>query len=385
MRYFRIARLIQVLAVVVIMRPVAVLAADSPPIKLKRTIVLTPAALAFGPVAMTESKSMDATLENRTNFLVTFTAAIAGPDASAFSYITTCPDNKLGRYGKCTFSVTFESGESSAARAARLVVGTDDPNTPTLTLTLRGNNPYTGLNDTGITACSNVTKNDLPCPVAEYPEQDADIGRDKDQSDDANGHAGFNFTRLDAEGKEALPGAEWTCVRDNVTGLIWEVKPLPDGIPANQGLHDADDTYAWYSTDGRGNGGAEGQAGRQPTCYGFKHGIPNSATWCNTEAYVQRVNQDNDGEGSCGFKDWRVPTVGELQSLLDLSVPAPGPTLDMDYFPDVQAAPYWSSTPDAENTRYAWSVNFSTSDTFRTKRLGKDPARLGVRLVRGER
>jgi hypothetical protein len=33
-----------------------------------------------------------------------------------------------------------------------------------------------GLNDTGITTCSNATQNGLPCTVADFPGQDAEYG-----------------------------------------------------------------------------------------------------------------------------------------------------------------------------------------------------------------
>jgi hypothetical protein len=36
--------------------------------------------------------------------------------------------------------------------------------------------PAAGLNDTGITTCSNDTQNGLPCPVAGFPRQDAEYG-----------------------------------------------------------------------------------------------------------------------------------------------------------------------------------------------------------------
>ncbi|PQJ96213.1 hypothetical protein [Chromatium okenii] len=66
-----------------------------------------------------------------------------------------------------------------------------------------------GLNDTGITTCSNAT-NGLPCPVAGFPGQDAEFGSNS-----------FDFTKLDAAGND-LPATatDHTCVRDNVTGLI---------------------------------------------------------------------------------------------------------------------------------------------------------------------
>jgi hypothetical protein len=47
----------------------------------------------------------------------------------------------------------------------------------------------TGINDTGITTCSNETPNGLPCPVSSYPAQDAEYGTNS-----------FNFTKFDANG-----------------------------------------------------------------------------------------------------------------------------------------------------------------------------------------
>ena len=65
--------------------------------------------------------------------------------------------------------------------------------------------------------------NGLSCPVTDYPDQDAQYGRDFNNKDDSDGHAGFSFTKLDANG--------------------------------NEGLHDADDRYNWYTTDTSNDGG----------------------------------------------------------------------------------------------------------------------------------
>ena len=47
-------------------------------------------------------------------------------------------------------------------------------NTTFLLATLSINNVATaGINDTGITTCSNATQNGLPCPFAGYPGQDS--------------------------------------------------------------------------------------------------------------------------------------------------------------------------------------------------------------------
>ena len=118
------------------------------------------------------------------------------------------------------------------------------------------------INDTGITACANATQNGLPCPVADFPGQDAEHGRDLTHPDPADGHAGFSFTKLDADGAP-LPAAapDWVCVRDNLTGLVWEVKS-DDG-----GLRDKDWTYTWYNPDPATNGGSAGTPDGGDNCF----------------------------------------------------------------------------------------------------------------------
>jgi len=87
------------------------------------------------------------------------------------------------------------------------------------------------LNDTGITTCSNETENNLTCPQTDYPGQDAEYGRDVTHNDDSDGHAGFSFTKIDENGDDLPASAtSWNCVRDNVTGLIWEVKTDDGGL-----------------------------------------------------------------------------------------------------------------------------------------------------------
>jgi uncharacterized protein DUF1566 len=59
-------------------------------------------------------------------------------------------------------------------------------------------------------------------------------------------------------------------------------------------------------------------------------------------------------------KGWRLPTAQELASLLDPSVPRPGPTLpDGHPFTNVQQSDYWSATQQQHDfTANAWSVSF---------------------------
>jgi len=162
-------------------------------------------------------------------------------------------------------------------------------------------------------------------------------------------------------------------VRDNVTGLAWEKKPKGDGAIGNQGLHDADDRYTWYSTDSGNNGGSPGYPNEGKTCFGYIDGQP--ATYCNTEAYVNRVN----AAGWCGFTDWRLPDRFELRGLVDLSIPWPGPTIDTGYFPDALGTWYWTSSLYASSEYYAWYVLFGHGVSYYSSRYGDS----AVRLVRG--
>lgn len=55
-----------------------------------------------------------------------------------------------------------------------------------------------------------------------------------------------------------------------------------------------------------------------------------------------------------GTRGWRLPSVAELASLIDPSLPAP---FVPGVFTGVQLAPYWSATGNAESSNTKWSVN----------------------------
>lgn len=225
------------------------------------------------------------------------------------------------------------------------------------------------LNDTGITSCNDDSTNGLSCPVTNFPGQDAEYGRDVTHNDDSDGHAGFSFTKLDANGSPLPASAStWSCVKDNVTGLTWEVK-TDDG-----GLHDRGDRYNWYNTDASANGGHPGYADDDGNiCYGYNSGDP--ASYCNTQAYVARVNQ----AGWCGHNDWRMPNMEELRSLVDYSILYPEPAIDTSYFPNDVGSFVWSSSPYAYNSSHAWLLSFANG-SFSAFFKGVN---YSVRLVRG--
>ena len=224
------------------------------------------------------------------------------------------------------------------------------------------------LNDTGITNCANYyTFADCTAAIGGWfgINQDGEVGRDYlaingQLTKVGGGVAGFDFTKISAAG-EKLPttATEWSCVLDNQTGLMWEVK-TNDG-----GLQDATKTYQWYNTDTSTNGGTVGYV--------------NGGN--NTQAFTQAINF----QALCGYTDWRLPEKQELHSIVNYG--KIDPAIDSAYFPNTVSSYYWSSSPVAHNINHAWMVNFYSGNdddyfgNFGNGYGGKGDS-LYVRLVR---
>ena len=146
-----------------------------------------------------------------------------------------------------------------------------------------------------------------------------------------------SYTKLGQDGMELDDNATqedgWIMIRDNVTGLIWEMKTDDDSI------HDKDNTFAWCDTNPETNGGDPGTCGDGP----------------NTEDLISTMNENKYG----GFSDWRMPTRNELRTIIDYD--AYNPAVNTDYFPYTKTyhSYYWSSTTAAEGVPSgAWIMNF---------------------------
>jgi hypothetical protein len=231
------------------------------------------------------------------------------------------------------------------------------------------------LNDTGIQIGGNYPDgNNINCSGETINEQDCSFGRDKQATDSSlikigSGSAGFDFTKLGADGAPLAiqnqpwsdtgsngDGTIWSCIKDNNTNLVWEVKI--NNVQGGQ-LHSKDDKYFWYSTDSTNNGGFTGidkNSNGTSTCTGQDQN--DSSTFCNTEAFVGRVNTEN----LCSANDWRLPNLHELLSITHYGKPT-SPSIDTDYFPNND-----SSNDVVQNytTSTSWVMQLSGKDAFTT-------------------
>ena len=185
------------------------------------------------------------------------------------------------------------------------------------------------LNDTGVTVSGANTGTATTCSTdSNIPVQDCHQGRDADTNlqKTGAGQAGFDFTKLGSDGAQltiqngaysatgtAANGTKWSCVRDNVTGMIWEVKTVDN----KDSVH----------------------------------------TWGNRASLVTAANAENSGSGLCGITNWRVPSVNELFSIINYN--NYGPSIDSDYFPNTAGNYFWSEQEAANNAANAWRVIFN--------------------------
>lgn len=212
------------------------------------------------------------------------------------------------------------------------------------------------LNDTGMSQAYD-SGGLLPCTTANtgdgsaYPRQDCRYGRDAEASagtlaKTGGGSAGFDFTPLDAAGNtisltvDKKPTSTPTCVRDNVTNLIWEVKTT------DSGLHDGRWTYTWYDSNFTTNGGLVGTSSGG-SCGGTV------TSGCDMEKFAIAANV----AGFCGTGSlWRIPTRRELLSIINSGMPASAVSIDPDYFVNESAKSYWASESSRSDPGYAWVV-----------------------------
>lgn len=166
--------------------------------------------------------------------------------------------------------------------------------------------------------------------------------------------------------------ASSSCVLDSETGLMWERKTNDGGLrdsawsymnTTNMNGVDPRDTYDW---------------GECLASYGDSS--DSDDVYCHTQGFVSAVNS----VGICGFNDWRMPTIIELETLVE---PNQIPAIDTSKFPYTNYNPdpfyvhhwwYWSATPAGDSAAHYMYFELGISSQFGLNR--QNSAR--VRLVR---
>ncbi|WP_018693543.1 Lcl C-terminal domain-containing protein [Algicola sagamiensis] len=218
------------------------------------------------------------------------------------------------------------------------------------------------VQDTGILSCFDVDSTE-PCTSEAVKEQDAKSGRDSVASllfKTGTGTGGFDFTKLDINGDEVPDTATiYSCIRDNVSGLIWEVKLPATDTPPNSAIRSGINRYSWNLADVPNNGGKGVAADARSTCP--------SATDCSITQYVLDVNATT----LCGGNNWRVPTLEELQSIINYDLMPSGKVIDPAFFPNVPTLDptvgnlfYWTqyTSADGGGVESAWVLDFVTGN-----------------------
>lgn len=158
----------------------------------------------------------------------------------------------------------------------------------------------------------------------------------------------FDMTRLNQDGSvnngNDYARAPWDCVRDNQSGLIWEVKK------SEPGLQNINNTYSWYDSDEKSNGGWAGKANA---------GVCADSN-CDTESYVKAINEKK----LCGFDDWYLPSRYELSTIVDTSALYPGPAIPKSFFPETLAGKYWTDTTFKTRRAGAWLWSLDTGSDY---------------------
>lgn len=265
-----------------------------------------------------------------------------------------------------------------------------------------------GLNDTGVVSWFDGSVFAATETNTAYPGQDADYGRDADASNvNYDGAAGFTFTKLDESGN-ALVSSEssFTCVKDNRTNLVWEIKQTSQGLPtttdeatnidyssSSHNWRAVNYQYYWHNSDSTVNGGGSGTTGDidllneslliSASCanpyYSFDldtddDGEQDVFYYCNTQDYLELMNSLS----VCGYSDWRLPTTTEIASIENYRSTA-AESDEEEYFDEQASGEYLTATTSADASGAIWCFD---TDKKQTKFCRKNTPNY-VRAVRG--
>lgn len=183
---------------------------------------------------------------------------------------------------------------------------------------------HAALNDTGQIRCL-ANGEPVECSKLSAPAgQDAQSGRDADAAVGklrkfGGSVKGFDFTPLDANGQtipvsaEGKPQTPPACVRDNVTGLVWQEVKL---------------RYV-------------------------KHYV--------SFPVVESAQNEINYSRYCGLSDWRLPSTRELLSIMDYG--EVDPMFDLSFFPGSTSDRFWTADVPLSRWEHRRVIDFSLGST----------------------
>ena len=123
---------------------------------------------------------------------------------------------------------------------------------------------------------------------------------------------------------------------------------IPASTPTSQLQDNGDGTITDTKTGLMWKQCAEGLSGSD-----CASGSLEKLTWSLS---LQRAKDVNDGAGFAGHRDWRVPNIKELASLVELQCYSPA--INLTRFPNTPDRYFWSSSSRAGDAGYSLIVEF---------------------------
>ena len=188
------------------------------------------------------------------------------------------------------------------------------------------------------------------------------------------------YTKIDRYGNELSRNAPgWSCVRDNKSGLVWEVKTKDISV------NNKDNEYRW---------GGQSVSRLAYKMTSSKVRIMDSIESWDGEGKLygewDKLIDASNSEQLCGYSDWRVPTLDEFSTLVHCYhdsdkvkyEPNKGciyedrfqggervhvassdeslhrPTINIDWFPHTESSLYWSANALVGSDSDAWYIDF---------------------------